>query len=564
MRSVTSIPRAAALASLLTLPALVLASPAEAAQPPTGGRSHVRASMAPPPSDPAPAAQPAAAGQPAAGQPGVEGPAPADQLPEVPEFENPIVAALQPVPGGLTADEVARRSVEASPMLAAKQAEVAVAEAQLDQTLYQFIPRMEASATYVRLSQARLNFGTDELPEGNLVGALNEGPLTLGPCAPGSILNCVVDSAGVPVGAAPLDFDFGITDPPLNAITLQAQIGVPISDYIARLPTAKKAGKAQIRAAEYAATAEEITTQKDARVAYYDWVRAIAAKVALEESLTRTQARLEDAEAAFEAGVASKADVMRLDAAVATLTAATIRAAAFQELSEQALALQMGETSFERYQIGDDLLTPEAPLADADDLDALIRESEESRYEMKAFASSTEALDYGLKTTRAGYYPRLDGFAEATYANPNQRFFPLEQVFNGSWSAGVSLTFVINEAITTSVKVKELEANQRQLEAQREALRRGLAMEVAFAYAERQAVLAELEYIERARASAAEGYRVAVDLYQVGDATTTDILDAEYEQVDTTLREINAKVDLRVANLKLLYATGRLDPISSN
>ncbi|HLT36808.1 MAG TPA: TolC family protein, partial [Enhygromyxa sp.] len=159
--------------------------------------------------------------------------------------------------------------------------------------------------------------------------------------------------------------------------------------------------------------------------------------------------------------------------------------------------------------------------------------------------------------------PRLDGFAEATYANPNQRFFPLEPVFNGSWSAGVSLTWVMNDAIQASAKVKELEANQRGLDAQREALRRGVAMEVAVAYAERQSVLAELQYIERATESAAEGYRVAVDLYQVGDATTTDILEAEYEQVDATLRNINAKIDLRIANLKLLYATGRLDPITT-
>jgi outer membrane protein len=72
-------------------------------------------------------------------------------------------------------------------------------------------------------------------------------------------------------------------------------------------------------------------------------------------------------------------------------------------------------------------------------------------------------------------------------------------------------------------------------------------------------VLAELEYIERATASAVEGYRVAVDLYQVGDATTTDILDAEYEQVSATLSNINAKLGLRLADIKLLYALGRLE-----
>lgn len=483
----------------------------------------------------------------------VEGPAPLPPAP--PAFDNPIVLALQPVPGGLTSEQVAQRSVESSPMLAAKQAEVEVAEAQLQATLYQFIPRMEAKASYTRLSQARLNFGTDS--GGFIVGAQTEGILAYGPCGDFAPLQCIIDTDGQPVAAVALDF--GISDPPLNAISLQAVLGVPISDYIARLPTAKKAGQAQIRASEYAAKAEQLTIQRDARVAYYDWVRAIASKVALQESLVRTQARLGDAQAAFDAGVASKADVMRLDAAVATLSAAAIRAENFQRVAEQSLAVQMGEEGFPDYQIGEDLFTPEAEPSGIGDLDTMIEEARSNRYEMKAFASSTESLEYGIKTTRAGYYPRLDGFAEATMANPNQRFFPLEQVFNGSWSAGVSLTFVVNDAINTSVEVKRLEASARALEAQREALARGVALEVAFAYAERQSVLAELEYIERATASAIEGYRVAVDLYQVGDATTTDILDAEYEQVSATLSNINAKIGLRMADIKLLYALGRLE-----
>jgi outer membrane protein len=483
----------------------------------------------------------------------VEGPAPPPPTP--PEFDNPIVAALQPVSGGLTSDQVASRSVESSPTLAAKQAEVEAAEAQLDATIYQFLPRMEGSATYTRLSQARLNFDTGE--GGFIVGAQNEGLLAYGPCGDIPLIQCIIDQEGQPVAAVPFEFD--VPTPPNNAFTLQAQLGVPISDYIARLPTAKKAGKAQILASEYAAKAEQLTVQRDARVAYYDWVRATASKVALQESLLRTQARLGDAQAAFEAGVASKADVMRLDAAVATLSAAAIRAENFQRVAEQALAVQMGEKEFPDYEIGEDLFKPEAELTGVDDLDTMVEEARSNRYEMKAFAASTEALEYGVKTTRAGYYPRFDGFAEVTYANPNQRFFPLEQVFNASWSAGVRLTFVINEALVTSAEVKRLQANQRSLEAQRELLSRGVALEVAYAYAERQSVLAELEYIERATASAVEGYRVAVDLYQVGDATTTDILDAEYEQVSATLNEINTKIGLRLANIKLLYALGRLE-----
>ena len=480
--------------------------------------------------------------------------------PEVPEFEDPIVSALQPVAGGLTADEVVRRTVATAPQIAARQAEVEIAEAQLRQTLFRFVPSVEATASYARLSFAPLDFDTGG-EDAFVVGALNEGPLGLGPCAEGSPLQCVIDSGGQPVGAFPFEFD--VEDPPLNAITLQAQLGVPISDYIARLPWAKKAGKAQIQASEYARTAELLTVQKDARLAYYDWVRAIASRVALSESLARTEARLADAEASFEAGVASRADVMRLDAAAANLQAAVIRAENFERVAAQSLAVLTGETSLTapNYSIGEDLFAPQPTLADADDLDALVEEAIAQRYEFKALEASSTAIEQNVKVARAGYYPRLDGFAEATYANPNQRFFPLEPVFNGSWSAGVSLTWVLGDALQARGQIDELRANQRLLESQRETLRRGLSIEVAAAFAERRSALAELEYTQRAVDSAAEGYRVAVDLFQVGDATTTDILDAEFQRVDTTLQRINLAIDLRVADIKVAYATGRTPPI---
>ncbi len=474
------------------------------------------------------------------------------------EFEDPLLLILQPQPGGLTSEEVARRAVESSPTIAAKQASVELAEAQLDSTLYQFIPRVEVSFSYTRLSRAKINFG-NSLGDGFLVGALNEGPLSLGPCEPGSIFQCVIDTGGSPVGAFPLDFS--VPNPPLNAFSLQAQLGVPISDYIARMPSAKKSGQAQIVAAELAREAEQLTAQKNARIAYYDWVRASVGVVALEQSIVRTKARLVDAQAAFDAGVASKADTMRLDAAIANLSAAKIEAENFRELASQNLALLMGESEFSSYTIGEDVLSPEPTLADTDNLQALIDEAQNERLEGKAIAASRKSIDQGIKTTRAGYYPRLDGFADATYANPNQRFFPLEPVWNGSWAAGLRLSFVLGDAIRTSSQVKELEANRRQLDAQQALVNRGLALEVAAAWAERQSAAAALEFTEQAKQSAAEGYRVAVDLFQVGEATTTDILDAEYEQVASTLGAINTKIDLRIANLKLEYATGRLEPM---
>jgi hypothetical protein len=40
------------------------------------------------------------------------------------------------------------------------------------------------------------------------------------------------------------------------------------------------------------------------------------------------------------------------------------------------------------------------------------------------------------KVARAGYYPRLDVFADAIYANPNPRVFLPESKFRATWDVG--------------------------------------------------------------------------------------------------------------------------------
>ena len=58
-------------------------------------------------------------------------------------------------------------------------------------------------------------------------------------------------------------------------------------------------------------------------------------------------------------------------------------------------------------------------------------------------------------------------------------------------------------------------------------------------------------------AAAKEAYRVARDLYQVGRATTTDLIEAESELVTASLKEIDAALNYRVARVKLAHATGK-------
>lgn len=506
--------------------------------------------FAPPAEDPAAAPAPTAATD--APAPELVGPEPAA---EPPEYDDPVQAAMMPNQGGLTSDQVAARAVENSYAVKAREAQLKAAAAGLDQTMIQFLPQVKATASYTRLSKTNVAFGS-----GAIVGAANPGLIVAAPCDPAlgvpPLAQCIYDQEGELVGAAETDFEN-----PLNQYSLSASLAIPFSDYILSLAPARKGSQAQMRAAEYQRDAERVKVESDARIAYYNWLKAIAQVSVAEQSLENTRARYEDATAAFEAGLVSKSDVMRLEALVENTESMVEQSREFRDLAARQLAMTMGEDGAKTpsYAIGEDVFGPPPPPP-KDALDQLIERAWSQRLELKALDATIESVDYGIRATRANYYPRLDGFAEVNYQNPNQRFFPLESKWRASWVAGVSLTWVMNQTIVTKAKVQEYEANEAELEAQRAALRRGIAMEVSAAYADSRRAAAAAAHQARAVEAAEEAYRVAVDLYRAGEATTTDVIEAESERVNTTLQGVNAHIDLRVADSKLRYATGDMKP----
>ncbi|MEZ4448908.1 MAG: TolC family protein [Nannocystaceae bacterium] len=485
-------------------------------------------------------------------------PSPIDRAPRTPsategpspDYVDPLVVALTPVKGGLTADEVARHALKSAPTIGVRSAELQQAAARVDMTMVGYLPTLQAAFSYTRNNKVDVNLGGG----GSLVGAATPGPLTVGPC-PGGQGTCVVDSAGIPVGAASLAFSY-----PIHFFSLSSSLSVPISDYILSLVPARRSSKASVEAARLAREAEIIKVEADARIAYYNWLRTVAAVVVAEESVERSKARLADAQVSFETGVASKADVLRLDALVASTESTTVQARAARDLAARNLALMMAIDA-QTFAVGEDVLTPPREPAKISDLDALITEAQGQRLELRSLQQNDRALAEGIKIYRAGYYPRLDAVGDVLYANPNQRYFPLQNKWNPSWSAGARLSYTLGQAMRARAQIKDAKASRQGLSHQQEQLRRGIALEVTQAFLDRQKALAAIELNGRAVRSSEEAYRVATDLFQAGTATTTDIIEAELSRVNATLQEVNARIDLQVATLKLLYSTGRLEPI---
>jgi outer membrane protein TolC len=217
----------------------------------------------------------------------------------------------------------------------------------------------------------------------------------------------------------------------------------------------------------------------------------------------------------------------------------------------------MHDTSGRQYEVGEDLRADPPPLPERDNLASLRAEAIDRRLEVRALDETAWSLREQGKVARAGYYPHLDVFASAFYANPNPRYFVPEAAFHESWEAGVQLVWTPNDTLNAGAASAEAEARASQTTMQRELLRDSVKTEVIEAYnAMREAEVA-LQTTKRGHASAEEGYRVRRELFRNGRATSVELTDSEVELFRASLEAINARANLRAARARLLHAVGR-------
>jgi len=484
-----------------------------------------------------PAAQPPAPGTKAAPAPDAKAPQKATSAPRAPGTT--LEASLRKMlsrPGGLKSREVGRRAAATSYDVKAKQKELEGAAADVDKALVGFFPRLTLTARYVRLSPiTQPSFGPSQ---GNLVATTaGEGPLP-----PGAPL------FGVPASA----FSFPVI---LNQYTLQANLTVPLSDYLLRTSQSYASASHSKRAAELSARATRLEAALGGKLTYYAWVRARLQQAVAAQALEQARAHVRVARIAFGAERVSKADVLSAESQLARAELLLARARNMSSMAEDQVRTVMHDTSSKHYRIGENLMAQGRPAPRA--FAPLYAEALRKRLEIRALDETAWSLKEQSRVANAGNYPRLDAFGNAYYQNPNPRYIPQAAKWHASWDVGVQLTWTPNDIGTSTAGKRAIDAQRARIEAQKEALKDALRREVMQAYQAARDAQTGARTTERSLAAAEEAYRVRYELFHYGRATSTELLDAETDLLRARLEMINARVDLRTARARLDHATGR-------
>jgi outer membrane protein TolC len=217
----------------------------------------------------------------------------------------------------------------------------------------------------------------------------------------------------------------------------------------------------------------------------------------------------------------------------------------------------MHDPSQAPYEVGESIVGETPTFPGGENLNALWNEAATTRLEIKTLDQNTDALREQAKVATAGNWPRLDAFGDLIYANPNQRIIPFQNRFVGTWQVGVSLTYSPNDIAVAGANNKGLNARAASLIAQRQQLEDGIRVEVTQARAALREAQAAVESTAQGLIAAEESYRVRRSLFRNGRATAVELTDAETDLTRSRLEVINARVDARIALVRLEHAIGR-------
>jgi outer membrane protein TolC len=422
--------------------------------------------------------------------------------------------------GGITARDAGRRASTTSVQAAVKHEQVAKAESDRSHVIWDSVPRLTLSGQATRLSK---------------VEPFN---LDLPPALTG----------GTPLPSFPVL---------QNNFTLRAQLSVPLTEYLLRLVLALRGAGANIAASEIEERVARLSSSANAKLGYYEWVRARLARVLSVQLLEQAQRQLEHTRALNAAGRTADADLLQAQAFEANAELARTRADTEEALAEERLRVALHAPSAEELRVGEDVLGAFAGAEEPHDLEALYREALAQRLELQSLDKSRDASEQlrAIEASRA--LPRLEAVGNLIYANPNQRIFPQQDRWDSSWDVGLSLTWSVSDLGTSAASAEAARSQRDQLVHQRTLAEESLRLEVASAFRGLGQARQNVNTAEQGERAALAAYQARARLSEQGMATELELIQALTAAVQARLGLIDAHIALRVARVQLDHALGR-------
>jgi TolC family type I secretion outer membrane protein len=294
--------------------------------------------------------------------------------------------------------------------------------------------------------------------------------------------------------------------------------------------------------------------------AYYALLQAKKLLIVAEQTLAQTEGHFKRAEAFFRAGSRPRFDVTRAEVDVNSARLGLINAQSSVRLRTIALSNAMGVEPAAGIDVEDIFSQPSAiPSLEQAQADAL-----KNRPEMLKAGADIRSAEARVRTERSNYLPTLSASAAYSWANGTTEMgefggAQLKGDIGNNWNAGVTLSLPLYEGGLTRGRVGEARANQRMLEAQREALRQSILLEVNQAYADIDSASARISVMDSSLKNARESLELARGRYEAGVGPSIEVTDAQVASARAETDYVQALYDYQLAVARLFKAMGVME-----
>jgi outer membrane protein TolC len=312
-----------------------------------------------------------------------------------------------------------------------------------------------------------------------------------------------------------------------------------------RLEQERRAQDALARAGDAQARSTAAGLREAIALGFLRHFEARALERVAQASLDELQQQQEVARARLASGVATEADVLRIQTAVANARQQAIGARSQAEVARVGVLADVGLGADER---DVELIEPSALLARSASQPAAAEAP--LRPELELRLQQASAAEHQARGRGFALLPDVD--LEAAYLRVDgQKFAPANSLYVGLraqwavWEWGASLQQ--HRAAVHQARAARADAQAERLQIDRE---------VATAQAQEVAASAAVDAARAAIASAEEAYRVTDAQVRAGTATTTDLIEAQAALTQARSNLTRAEYGVAVARVALAYARG--------
>lgn len=453
------------------------------------------------------------------------------------------------VPGGLTVEEAVELARNRAPAALKAEAGVEIAEARASELRASFWGRAEVGYRYTRMSRIVMP---------NLFAMGDDAPPPADPEQLRPIVDAVTDPSAQLLLGTYVDMLSGmsnLTFPFLrNHHVFTASYTYPVTDVFTRVLPAYRASKLAKEASEFEKSSVLAGVERDTRIAYYEYARALSSQIVAKESRRQMEAARDQIAVLVRTGMLPQVDLMRMDAQLASTSVLEAQAEAGVRASQEYLKALLGLAAQDAVALSPSILDPvgEVTLAEEEALEKALQH----RPELIALRTATEAQRLAARAEAGARYPQVYAVANAEVSNPNQRIIPQTQEFRESWDVSAVLRWSPDETVVASRRTRVALAELQRIEADETALKDAMRVEIAQAYHSFEAARRALEAATIGVEAAEESYRIRSMQLEAGSAVTRDLIDAEADLTRARLEFVGATIGIRQAKVALDHAMG--------